>query len=132
MELTFLENVQPPTMCHMSHVKCHVSHVRCHVLCVRCHVSHFFFTKLWSYLVEGLLLLGPTLFSLFVRSIYLFSLLYQLLIALERELTGVQSGSETGFVKIWVTVPSFRAYIGSSRISIWLSSIWHFTFDLYR
>ena len=102
------------------------------MLCVMCHVSHFFFTKLWSYLVEGLLLPGPTPSNFFVRSIYLFLRLHQLLIALERELTGVPSGSETGFVKIWVTAPSFRAYIGSSRISIWLSSIWHFTFDLYR
>ena len=45
----------------------HLSHVTCHMSCVMCHFSNvlFFLTKLWSYLVEGLLPTGPTPSSFF-------------------------------------------------------------------
>ena len=48
----------------MSHVICHVPCVTCHMSCVTCHMSHFFFTKWWLLLVEGLLSMGPTPSSL--------------------------------------------------------------------
>ena len=55
--LTFWERVHllPPVICHVSSVTCHV--------------SHFFFTKLWNYLLEGLLVTGPTPSSFPLKSL---------------------------------------------------------------
>ena len=53
MELKFWEKF---TSSHMSPVICHVSWVTCHMS----HVTISFFTKWLSYLVEGLLSMGPT------------------------------------------------------------------------
>ena len=69
--------------CLVSHVTCHMSRVMCHLSCVKCHLSklkknikkniyNFFFfkplktnwTTWWSYSVEGMLSMGPTLSSL--------------------------------------------------------------------
>ena len=60
-----------PLTCHVSCVTCHVLRVTCHMSGVRCHVSLFFFfsssffTKLWSYSVEGLSSTGLTPSSLY-------------------------------------------------------------------
>ena len=50
---------------YMWHVTCHVSHIMCHM-------SQVTFTSFlcWSYLVEGLLSIGPTLSSLFLTASY--------------------------------------------------------------
>ena len=61
-------------MCHVSPVTCHLSHVTCHLSHVKIFSSERFFiikkkilkktwTKRWSWLVEGLLSIGPTLSS---------------------------------------------------------------------
>ena len=65
-ELKFRENVHPP-----QHVTCHVSYVMCQMSHITCHVSRatFFLTKLWSLLVEGLLLTGTTPSSLYVEEV---------------------------------------------------------------
>ena len=65
-----------PFLYPWSHVTCHVSCVRCHVSRVLCHVlasgvAFFYFylgTKWWSQSVEGLLSMGPTQSSLFVKT----------------------------------------------------------------
>ena len=41
-----------------------MSRVTCRLSCVTCHMSHFFFDKVWSLLVEGQLSTGPTPSSL--------------------------------------------------------------------
>ena len=47
--------------CHLSGVTFHLSLVRCHMSGVICHnFFSFFFTKLWSWFVQGLLSMGPT------------------------------------------------------------------------
>ena len=67
-ELTFLENVHPH---QVMHVTCHMSNVMCHVSCVMCQVSTIFssssnniyifnFYKVVVLVGEGLLLMGPT------------------------------------------------------------------------
>ena len=48
-------------MCHMSCVTCQVSHVKCYFFLS---FLSSFFTKWWSYLVEGMLSIGPTPSSL--------------------------------------------------------------------
>ena len=58
------------TFNHVSCVICHMSHVTCHMSSVTCLMSQFlincfFFTKLWSQSVEGLLSTGPTPSSFF-------------------------------------------------------------------
>ena len=63
-----LRERSPPTTCHLSCVMCQVSRAKCNMSGVMSKVSHnmshfFVFTKCWSWLVEGLLSMGPTLSS---------------------------------------------------------------------
>ena len=52
-----LREGSPPPTCLLSYVTCHVSHLMCHISGV---LFSFFFTKWWSYSVEGLLSTKPT------------------------------------------------------------------------
>ena len=66
IESSFWENNHPPphVTYHVSCVRCHKPGVTCQVSCLRCHITchiFFVFTKCWSWLVEGLLSMGPTL-----------------------------------------------------------------------
>ena len=62
-EAEVLKECSPPTMCHMTYATCHMSWVMCifiFIFCKQILTLNFFWTKRLSWLLEGLLSMGPT------------------------------------------------------------------------
>ena len=66
VELTFWENVHPPTICYMSCVTCQVSHVTCQVSVVKCQVSLFLIPTDFFYKVVDLVGGGSVIYGAYL------------------------------------------------------------------